>query len=259
MSPYRDTRLKLSSVLIWSIDMLFTAIYRHFLSNKLPHTLDIKNGLLLTNGGAWLQLHRRDSALSRRVFTVGHSSIPPYSEAVLHCSVRTTGGRALPSSGLLEGLTLFTENTGLIVGRTLVDPSKWKVPVLVSNFSQETIVVTPFTEVGMITQVTAIQSVAETPQQSHSTTTSPTRFSGTDMSGSGSYTETPPCHCIVGIFRYISGAWSPSHRSHGCGGTRHQHGRPATHSLCATTHVAPEDEKGGGMRCWDANRRPDWT
>ena len=131
------------------------------LGSVLPHTLDIKNGLLFANGGASLQLHRKDSALSGRVFTVGHSSIPPYSEAVLHCSVRTTGGRALPSSGLLEGLTLFAEDTGLIVGRTLVDPSKWKVPVLVSNFSQETIVVNPFTEVGMITQVTAIQSVAD--------------------------------------------------------------------------------------------------
>ena len=107
------------------------------------------------------ELHQKDSALSGRVFTVGHSPIPPYSEAVMHCSVRTTGGRALPSSGLLEGLTLFAEDTGLIVGRTLVDPSKWKVPVLVSNFSQETIVVNPFTEVGMITQVTAIQSVAD--------------------------------------------------------------------------------------------------
>ena len=47
------------------------------------------------------------------------------------------------------------------MGRTLVDPSGWKVPVLVSNFSQETVVVNPFTEVGMITQVTAIQSVAD--------------------------------------------------------------------------------------------------
>ena len=85
---------------------------------------------------------------------MGHSSIPPYSEAVLHCSVRTTGGRALPSSGLLEGLTLFAEETGLIVRRTLVDP-------LVSNFGQETVVVNPFTEVGMIAQVTAIQSVTD--------------------------------------------------------------------------------------------------
>ena len=116
---------------------------------------------LFAQGGASLQLHRRDSALSGRVFTVEHSSIPPYSEAVLHCSVRTTGGRALPSSGLLEGLTLFAEETGLIVGRTLVDPSGWKVPVLVSNFSQETVVVNPFTEVGMIAQVTAMQSVTD--------------------------------------------------------------------------------------------------
>ena len=111
------------------------------LGSVLPHTLDIKNGLLFAQGGASLQLHRKDSALSGRVFTVGHSSIPPYSEAVLHCSVRTTGGRALPSSGLLEGLTLFAEDTGLIVGRTLVDPSGWKVRVLVSNFSKETVVV----------------------------------------------------------------------------------------------------------------------
>ena len=131
------------------------------LGSVLPHTLDIKNGLLFAQGGASLQLHRRDSALSGRVFTVGHSSIPPYSEAVLHCSVRTTGGRALPSSGLLEGLTLFAEETGLIVGRTLVDPSGWKVPVLVSNFSQDTVVVSPFTKVGMIAQVTAIQSVTD--------------------------------------------------------------------------------------------------
>ena len=109
------------------------------LGSVLPHTLDIKNGLLFAQGGASLQLHRRDSALSGRVFTVGHSSIPPYS----------------------EGLTLFAEETGLIVGRTLVDPSGWKVPVLVSNFSQETVVVSPFTEVGMIAQVTAIQSVTD--------------------------------------------------------------------------------------------------
>ena len=131
------------------------------LGSVLPHTLDIKNGLLFAQGGASLQLHQRDSALSGRVFTVDHSSIPPYLEAVLHCSVRTNGGRALPSSRLLEGLTLFAEETGLIVGRTLVDPSGWKVPVLVSNFSQETVVVNPFTEVGMIAQVTAIQSVTD--------------------------------------------------------------------------------------------------
>ena len=114
-----------------------------------------------TEGGASLQLHRRDSALSGRVFTVGHCSVPPNSEAVLHCSVRTTGGRRMPPSGVLEGLTLLTENTGLIIGRTLVDTSRWKVPVLVSNFSQDTVVVAPFSEVGMISQVSAIQSITE--------------------------------------------------------------------------------------------------
>ena len=127
------------------------------LGSILPHTLDFKNGLLFTDGGVSLQLHRRDAALSGRVFTVGHCSIPPHSEAVLHCTTQTVGGRSLPPSGLLEGLTVFSENTGLVVGRTLVDPSGWKVPVLVSNFGQETVMVEPFSEIGMIAQVSAIQ------------------------------------------------------------------------------------------------------
>ena len=77
------------------------------LGSILPHTLDIKHGLLFTEGGVSLQLHRRGTALSGRVFTVGHCSIPPYSEAVLHCTTRTVGGRSMPSSGLLEDLTVF--------------------------------------------------------------------------------------------------------------------------------------------------------
>ena len=129
------------------------------LRSVLPHTLDIKNGLLFTDGGASLQLHRRDAALSGRVFTVGHCSVPPYSEPVLHCTVRTAGGRNMPSSGPHR---FFAENTGLVVGRTLVDPSRWRVPVLVSNFSPNTVMVEPFSEVGMVTQVSAIQSVTET-------------------------------------------------------------------------------------------------
>ena len=133
------------------------------LGSILPHTLDIKKGLLFTEGGVSLQLHRRDAALSGRVFTVGHCSIPPCSEAVLHCTTRTVGGRLFSSSGLLEGLTVFAENTGLVVGRTLVDPSGWRVPVLVSNFSQETVMVEPFSEVGMIAQVSAIQLVMDKP------------------------------------------------------------------------------------------------
>ena len=129
------------------------------LGSVLPHTLDIKNGLLFTEGGASLQLHRRDAALSGRIVTVVHCSVAPYSEAVLHCTICTAGGRPMPSSGLLEGLTVFAENTGLVVGRTLIDPSRWRVPILVSNFSQDRLMVEPFLEVG-------IQSVTETMDRS---------------------------------------------------------------------------------------------
>ena len=68
----------------------------------------------------------------------------------------------MPPSGLLEGLTVFSENTGLVVGQTLVDPSGWKVPVFVSNFGQDTVMVEPFSDIGMIAQVTAIQPVYAT-------------------------------------------------------------------------------------------------
>ena len=67
----------------------------------------------------------------------------------------------MPTSGLLEGFTVFAENTGLVVGRTLVDPSRWRFPVLVSNFGQDMVMVEPFSEVGMVTQVSAIQDVTE--------------------------------------------------------------------------------------------------
>ena len=132
----------------------------------LPHTLDIKNGLLFTEGGVSLQLHRMDAALSGRVFTVGHCSIPPYSEAVLYYTTHMVGGRSMPSSGLLEGLTVFAENKGLVVGRTLMDPSRWRIPVLVSNFGQETVMVEPFSEIGMVAQVSAIQPVMDQPSRS---------------------------------------------------------------------------------------------
>ena len=86
-----------------------------------------------------------------RVFTVGHSSIPPYSEAVLHCSVRTTGGRALPSSGLLEGLTLVCRGDRPHRGKNLgLTPLDGRFLSWCQISARETVMVNPFTEVGMI-------------------------------------------------------------------------------------------------------------
>ena len=72
-----------------------------------------------------------------------------------------TLGSILPHT--LDIKKRLLENTGLVVGRTLVDPSGWRVPVLVSNFGQETVMVEPFSEVGMIAQVSAIQPVMDQP------------------------------------------------------------------------------------------------
>ena len=103
------------------------------LGSVLPHTLDTKNGLLFTEGGALLQLYRRHAALSGRVFhswALLRSSLFRSCITLYHTYCWRT---SYALGGLLEGLTVFAENTGLVVGRTLVDPSRWRVPVLVSN------------------------------------------------------------------------------------------------------------------------------
>ena len=46
-----------------------------------------------------------------------------------------------------------------------MDPSGWRIPVLVSNFGQETVMVEPFSEIGMVAQVSAIQSVMDRPSR----------------------------------------------------------------------------------------------
>ena len=89
------------------------------LGSVLPHTLDIKNGLLFTDGGISLQLHRIDTTSVGPCFHRRPLFDTTYSEAI-HCTMRTVGGRPMSYSGLLEGLILFADNTGLVVGRTLV-------------------------------------------------------------------------------------------------------------------------------------------
>ena len=175
-----------------------------------------------------LQLHRRDAALSGRVFTVGHCSIPPHSEAVLHCITRTVGGRSLPPSGLLEGRTVFSENTGLVVGRTLVDTSGWKVPVLVSNFGQETVMVEPFSGIGMIAQVSAIQPTMNRRRHpSCDPVILPEHLQGLLKRTSGDLdsecTEEPTGQYIVGIRRPFLHTGLCLVRTHGRCGTHHRY------------------------------------
>ena len=60
---------------------------------------------------------------------------------------------------MVESLTSFSEDTGLIVGRSLVNPTSWSVPVLVTNFSKEDITIGPFTEIAMMALVAEVQLI----------------------------------------------------------------------------------------------------
>ena len=127
--------------------------------------------------------------------------------------------------------------TGLIVGRTLVDPSRWKVPVLVSNFSQETVVVNPFTEVGMITQVTAIQSVVDDGMRPRGSTGElPYHLQNLVDQTSGNLDGDQRCRLAEVLLEYADIFPVP---------------------VCPTPHVTPEDEERRTMRHGNADRRPD--
>ena len=131
------------------------------LGSVLPHTLDIKNGLLFTDGGVSLQLHRIDTALSG-VFSP--LAIVRYHHTQRQCFIEPCEQWAAdpcPPAGYWKDLHYLQKIRAFVVGRTFVDPSKWSVPVLVSNFSQETVMVKPFSEVGMVAHISAIQSITE--------------------------------------------------------------------------------------------------
>ena len=124
------------------------------LGSILPHTLDIKNGLLFTEGGVSFQLHRRDAALSGRVFTVGHCSIPPHSEAVLHCG-RLVITSQWPAGGPDGFLGKYRSGGQPDIGGSIGMESACVGVLLRSRNSHGGTKF--FSEIGMIAQVSAIQ------------------------------------------------------------------------------------------------------
>ena len=165
---------------------------------------------------------------------------------MLHCSVRTTSGRRMPPSGIYSGLTLFAENTDLIVGRTLVDPSRWKVPV--------------FSEVGMIAQVSAIQYITEPRDQPQETLNSlPTHLHDL-VSQTSQDLDTNQQHRLVNILpQYADLFLAP-------GSTLTGHTDAVEHEIdtghsapirCAPRQMSPQKMKKRGVCRRHVDRRPD--
>ena len=90
------------------------------LGSVLPHTLDIKNGLFIyTRWGVATATPAGFGPVGSRVHGGSFVNTAIFGGCPYTALSGPTGGRALPSSGLLEGLTLFAEETGLIVGKNL--------------------------------------------------------------------------------------------------------------------------------------------
>ena len=129
------------------------------LTGQFPHCFNLKTGQLYAPGKGTLQLHKKNEAKQGRLFSVGHTCVPPGHEVVLSCRIRTQNGRKPGGTGVVEGLVTFVEETGLIVGRAVVNTSNWTVPVLVVNPGNEAIVLPPHVEVAQLSRVEFVGSV----------------------------------------------------------------------------------------------------
>ena len=124
------------------------------LGSVLPHTLDINNGLLFTDGG--------------RLTTVtseGHRSFQPCFHGWPLLGTTLFGGRTPLHRTYYRwssyALQWVIGGPHIICGKYRPCRGQWRVPVLVSDFSQDTVMVEPFSEVGMVAHISAIQAVTE--------------------------------------------------------------------------------------------------
>ena len=127
------------------------------LGSVLPHTLNIKNGLLFTEGGFSPTTPLRLCSIWSCFYSGPLLDTTLFRGcAALFCTDYRWSSDAMQRP--IRGTNIVCRAYRSDCGQ---NPSRWKVPVLVSNFSQDTVVVAPFSEVGMIAQVSAIQSIAE--------------------------------------------------------------------------------------------------
>ena len=135
-------------------------------TDVLPHTLDTRNGLLFTEGAprysCTVGMQRSPAAFSQ----LATAPFPLIQRMYYIVPFILLADVLFPLVGCWR-TSPFSHKTMVVVGRTLADPSWWSVLVLVSNFSQDTVMVEPFSEVGMLTQISTIQSVTETMASLH--------------------------------------------------------------------------------------------
>ena len=103
------------------------------LQSCLPHQLDIRMGQLWVDGLSTLQLHQQRQAAHASTHLTTSLVLPPDSEIVAPVSVRSPSGVRPGQCSLIEPCMTLTDDYGVLVGRTLVDASKWSANVLMVN------------------------------------------------------------------------------------------------------------------------------
>ena len=111
------------------------------LQSCLPHQLDLCTGQL------WA-LHQQRQVVRASAYAQGSLIVPPDSEIVAPVFIRSPAGIPPCRCSMIEPTSEITESYGVLVGRTLVDTSKWSARVLVINPGSGVVVLPPFSCVG---------------------------------------------------------------------------------------------------------------
>ena len=131
------------------------------LQSCLPHQLDLRTGQLWAEGRSTLQLHQQKPTPDIRGLLLTAVVLPPDSEVVAPFSL---DGGQLGNCALIVPDRGLTEESGVVVGHTLVDASTPSANVLMINPNAEEVVLPCRTCIGRLVHISAV-SVAQSELQ----------------------------------------------------------------------------------------------
>ena len=95
------------------------------LQSCLPHQLDLRMRQLWADGHSTLQLYQQRQAVWASAYTEGSLVVPLDSEIMAPVSIRSRAGIPLDRCFMIELDSDITGTSGVLIGSTLVDTSKW--------------------------------------------------------------------------------------------------------------------------------------
>ena len=103
-------------------------------------------------------LHRKGDTRCARIQVAQNMYIPPHSEMIISGHVKPNQWAPERKFGLVEPTASVTENTGVLVAKSLVSMSNKDIPVRLANFTDETIKLRRGSTIGIVHPVNSVSN-----------------------------------------------------------------------------------------------------